>query len=400
MPVLTYTAKDQQGQLKKGTVEALDPKKAAEVLAGSELTPITIKEQKTRFSLREKLGGGVSGKQLVAFTRQLATMVSAGLPLPQSLQTLETQTDSERLREVIADLVRAVEGGSPLSLGMEKHSKVFSPVYVNLVKVGEASGKLDTVLLNLADTVEKSYDFKSKVRTAMVYPTMIMLTMLVVFTFLFVFVVPQLAQIYENFERELPIQTKLVIAISDLLTQRGWLVILLLIMGVVSFVQFKKTELGKYFLARLGLKFPIIGHLRQNVEITEFTRTLGLLVQSGVPILQAMEIATQSMNNLLFREGVLNATKQVERGVSIAVALSNTTTFPPMVTQMIGVGERTGKLDEVLRRLSEFLQKETNASVDNLATALEPIILVVLGAMVGFLVMSIILPIYDLTSSF
>lgn len=400
MPILNYTAKTEEGKTEKGVIDASSAKKAAEVLAGSELTPITITEQKHKLNLLERISGRVSGKQLVGFTRQLATMVSAGLPLASALRTLESQTESETLRSAIEEVVRDVEGGAPLSNSLGKHEKIFSRVYINLVKVGEASGKLDSVLLNLAEAVERSYEFKTKMRSAMIYPMMIMITMLVVFAFLFIFVVPQLAEVYKSFNAELPLQTRFVIALSELITKKGWLFLLMMFGAFVGFRQFKKSKAGAYALAKFSLRIPVLGGLKKNIEITEFTRTLGLLVESGVPILQSMEIATDSMSNIVYKDGVRAATSQVERGVSIAVALSSTTSFPPMLTQMISVGERTGKLDEVLKKLSEFLQKETDAAVENLATALEPLILMILGAMVGFLVMSIVLPIYNLTSGF
>lgn len=400
MPILKYTAKNAQGQTQTGSLEAADAKKAAEFLAGSQLTPISIEEQKPALNLLGKLFSRVSGKQLVAFTRQLATMVSAGLPLAQALHTLEVQTESETLKKAIEEIVRDVEGGSPFSASLAKHPKIFSTVYINLVRVGEASGKLDTVMLNLADAVERSYEFKSKVRSAMVYPVMIMCAMVGVFGFLFVFVVPQLEDIYKSFNAVLPFQTRVVIAISHLMLQRGWLFLLIMASVMISYRQFKKTYQGRVILAKIGLRLPVLGKLRKNIEITEFTRTLGLLVQSGVPILQSLEISCESMTNIIYIEGVRSAAKQVERGVSISAALSNTTSFPPMLTQMVSVGEHTGKLDDVLRRLSEFLQRETDASVAGLATALEPIILIGLGAMVGFIVMAIVMPIYNLTSSF
>ena len=400
MPTLIYTAKDAQGNTKKGTIEALDDARAAKALAELGLTPISIQHKKALTARLRQLTGRVSGKTLAGFTRQLATMVAAGLPLTQALSTLESQSDNDTLRSILQDVVRDVEGGSPLSTSLQKHPKVFSSVYVNLVRVGEASGQLDKVLVNLATAVERSYEFRAKIRTAMIYPVMILVTMTVVFAFLFIFVVPQLAEVYESFDADLPLQTKFVLFLSDLMVHRGWILLILIGAGIYGFRMFQRSDVGKHLLARLALKMPVLGNLRKNIEVTEFTRTLGLLVQSGVPILQSLEIATESMRNVVYKEGARAATKQVERGVSIAVALNNSTAFPPMLTQMISVGEQTGKLDEVLNKLSDFLQKETDQTVENLSTALEPIILIALGAMVGFLVMSIVLPIYNLTSSF
>lgn len=400
MPTFIYTAKDAKGLTQKGSIDASSAKKVAELLAQNLLIPISIDEKKVRKTPFDTFFQRVSGRVLAGFTRQFATMVSAGLPITQALQTLAAQTDNQTLRRVLDQVVADIEGGAPLSVSLSKHPNLFSSVYINLVRVGEASGKLDQVLINLAEAVERSYEFRARVKSAMIYPFMIVIVMIAVFGFLFIFVVPKLKEVYESFNATLPFQTRLVIAISDLMVQRGWLFLLMVGGAYYGIHVFKKTPKGRIFFATLALKLPVLGTLRKNIEVTEFTRTLGLLVQSGVPILQSLEIATESVTNAVYKDGILAATKQVERGVSLSVALSTTTKFPPMLIQMVNVGEQTGKLDDVLSKLSAFLQKETDSLVQNLSTALEPIILVSLGAMVGFLVMSIILPIYNLTSSF
>lgn len=396
MPIFKYTAKDSDGITKEGVLEAESKIKAAEILSSTKLTPITILEDKKRINL--KFLSGVKGSDLVTFTRQLATMVTSGLPLSQAMQTLQLQTSSDKLKEVLRAIRSEIEAGSSLSQALEQHPDVFSPLYVNLVRVGEASGKLDQVLNNLADSVERSYTFRSNLRAAMIYPALVTVTMIGVFIFLVTFVVPQLAQVYESFDADLPLQTRLIIAISDLFVKRWWLVLIVSAVVVFSFLRFRKTESGKRILAKISLKLPVFGNLLKEIEVTEFTRTLGLLVGSGVPILESLEIVSGSMRNLIYQEQVVLSAKQVEKGISVGVALSSVTDFPPMLTQMVSVGEETGKLDEVLTRLADFMQSEVDLKVKNLSAAIEPIILVALGAMVGFLVISIVLPIYQLTS--
>jgi len=402
MPLFRYSAKDKKGATRTGTVEALNKEKAARVLEDHELIPISIVPEAKGFALSKLTKGfqKVSGSELVVFTQQLATMVGAGLPLAQSLQTLEVQSDNPKMRQVLAESRQDVEGGTPLSEAFAKHPELFTHVYTNLIKVGETSGQLDKVLLRLSQNLEKQQEFKSKVKGAMVYPILILVAMVGVFVLLMVYVVPNLAEVYKSFDAELPPTTKLIIAISDLLTKRLWLFIVMIVAFVFVFMRFKNTTRGEYFFARLVFKMPIMGRLQKNIDVTEFTRTFGLLISSGVPIMQALEIVSDSMSNVLYQDSLRNAAKQVEKGVALGVPLANDPNFPPMLTQMVSVGEETGKLDEILFRLADFMEMQTDSSIKGLTTALEPIILVLLGGMVAFLVLSIVMPIYNLTSSF
>src|SRR3989344_6740075 len=286
MPIFNYIAKDIHAKTIGGTLEATDSAKASELLLSNSLTPVSITpvHVKSKFKI-QILFERISQKQLMVFTRQISTMVGAGLPLTQTLKTLELQTENPTLKSIVKTLTIDIESGSPMSAGLEKFPRYFSPIYINLVRAGEASGKLDTVMLKLADQVERSYEFKQKVRTALVYPVLVIITMVIVVTGLLVFVVPQMKTIYESFNAELPYQTKFIIALSDFISHRFWVLGILIAIFIFGYKKFKKTPAGEQFLAKLSLRMPITGKVRQGVDITEFSRTLGLLVASGVPIL-------------------------------------------------------------------------------------------------------------------
>lgn len=402
MPLFRYTAKDKAGKTRTGTIETVSKEKAARTLEEHDLIPIGIVPERgflSLFRLLDKIKR-VSGGELVVFTRQLATMVGSGLPLSSALQTLEVQTENDKVRQILEDSRLEVEGGAPLSVSFAKHPELFSNVYTNLIKVGETSGQLDKVLVRLAENLEKQQDFKNKIKSAMIYPVLILFALTGVFILMMVYVVPKLAEVYTSFDAELPPATRLIIAISELFTKRLWFMALIVAALIFGFKQFKKTEQGKYFLARLTFKMPILGKLKKDIDVTEFTRTFGLLISSGVPIMQSLEIVSDSMSNVLYKDSLKSASRQVERGIALAVPLANDPNFPPMLTQMIAVGEETGKLDEVLFRLADFMEAQTDSAVKGLSTALEPIILVILGVMVAFLVLSIVMPIYNLTSTF
>jgi len=283
---------------------------------------------------------------------------------------------------------------------MAKHPDVFDKVTVALVEAGEASGKLDLLLTQLADNLEKERDFRSKTRGALIYPAVIGIAMVAVFIIMMIFVVPRLTSLYEDIGADLPLPTKILIAISNLLVNGWWA--LLAVLGVGGFIAYKylSTDKGKYRLANFTFKFPIFGKLNKESELARFSRTLGLLIGAGIPITQALEIVANAMSNVLYRDSILAAEKQVEKGVPLSVPIRADPNFDPLISQMIAVGEETGKMDEVLGKVAGFFESQAETSIKNLSTALEPIILVVLGVMVGGLVLSIITPIYNLTTQF
>lgn len=402
MAIFIYKAKDLGGKVYQGTIEAPSQALAARTLTGRGWVPYSIvpREESLGFSHLFQKIKGIRGSEKVVFTRQLATMIGAGLPVTQALDILRKQAGDERMSEIIEETLHNVESGGTLSSSFARYPELFNRVYVNLIKAGEASGSLDKILLRLADNEEKSAEFNSKVRGALVYPGIVMVVMVVVFIVMMTFVVPKLTTMYKDLGTELPLPTQILIGISDIFTQKWWLLIILSISGFFLYRYIASTDSGIRKMAELSFKVPILGNLKKETELTEFTRTLSLLVSAGLPILDSLSIVSEAVENILFRESIEAASKQVERGVNLSVPLRADKNFPPILSQMISVGEETGKLDEVLSKVSQFFENEAEATVKNLTVALEPIIMIVLGVVVGALVISIILPIYKLTAQF
>ncbi len=400
MEKFEYRVKDQEGQTRKGLVEAVNQKQAVAILRekGWLVVSLRIKKQSPL-----KLSGGflkrVSIADKVNFTRQFSTMINAGLPITEALSILETQS-RPAMSLIISEILREVESGASLADALSKHSNVFNQVYVSLIRAGEAAGTLDQILLRLADNLEKQKEFRNRVKGAMVYPAIVIAGMIIVAAIMIIFVIPKMTAIYEEFQAELPVTTKLLLKISKLITSFWWLVLPLfggLVLVIV--LAFRKPEFKKY-LDRVLFKLPIIGNLNKQMVLTEFTRTLGLLVGAGILIVDALNVVRHSFQSSTYEKAVVEAASEVEKGLPLAVALGGTEVFPPILPQMIAVGEETGKLDEVLRKLSVYFEQEADVAIKGLTTALEPLIMIILGIGVGFLIIAIIMPIYNLTSQF
>jgi type IV pilus assembly protein PilC len=396
-----YKAKNKEGKTVKGAIEASDEKQAALVLRGKGLALIFL--QLTRRDVFKmvsaKLIHRIGSGEVATFTRQLSTMITAGLTVADALRILKEQS-SQSLTSVIDDVLREVEGGSTLAAALEKHHEVFNDVYVALVRAGEAAGVLDEVLNRLAENLEKQKEFRSKVKGAMIYPMVIVVGMVIVGTIMMIFVIPKLLGMYEEFQADLPLPTKILISFSDLATQFWWIALIGLGVGIFSLRSFQKTPLGQRKIDQLKLQLPIYGNLQKMMILTEITRTLGLLVSTGISIIDGLNIVARAANNKIFEEELQFAAKQVERGLPLGGTLAEFEEFPPVVPHMISVGEETGKLDEVLTKLSHYFESESGEMVKGLTTAIEPLIMVVLGLGVGFLIIAVILPIYNLTTAF
>ncbi len=402
MSVFAYTVRDATGKSFSGTVEAGSINQAAGILRSRGWIPtsLVIKESPRSLDFWLKLIRGVPDSEKVMFTRQLATMVGAGLPLDQSLELLLRQTKNERMREIIGSAVRDVEGGAALSVSLSKFPRVFDRIYINLLRAGEASGALDKILVRLADNLEQSREFSSSIKAALIYPIVVLIAMASVFVIMVVFVLPKLTSMYKDMGVDLPMPTQILIFISDVMIGYWWLLIILALAGFFGFVYFRSTTFGQYKITEFTFHLPIFGALKKQADLAEFSRTFALLLAAGIPILQALEIVAESMGNVLFKDALSAASKQVERGISLSVPLKANPIFPLILPQMIAVGEETGKLDEVLLKVSTYFESETQHAVKNLSTALEPAIMIALGIMVGLLVFSIITPIYKITSYF
>lgn len=399
MAIFTYIAKSQEGETLTGTIEVPDLDSARKILRERRYIVISLKEKKeSRLALLVTRFRGVPLEQKSLFARQLATMVGAGLPFAAALEVLRNQTTNPRMKEVLIGLYGDVQGGAALSESMRKYPDVFSSTFVALTSAGEASGKLEQTLLSLAETLEKMRDFRAKLIGALIYPILIFLVMGVVFVVMVLLVLPRLSVMYESLDAPMPLPTLIFLGIANIIGRWWWLLGLLLGLGIFAFRQFVSSTYGRYKWDAFVLKIPIFGMLSRETQLADFCRTVGLLLGAGVPITQALEITAAAMGNVHFRDAILNAEKQVERGIPLSKPLGANPNFPPILTQMIGVGEETGKMDQALDKMAEFFASEVERGLHNITVALEPLIIIVLGVLVGVFVISILVPIYNLVS--
>lgn len=403
MSLYKFAARDISGKRFEGEVEAFDEKTLVLTLQKEGLVPTEIKKRESLalpFIKALPKVGGTSANEVVNFTRQLSTMIASGLPLADALVILEKQTKSQEFANVLAAVVADIEGGLSLSQSLSKHSKVFDVIYIKLVEAGETGGVLDKILNKLAETLEKDREFKSKTKGAFIYPAIVVIVMMIVISVMMVFVIPKLTSLYTEINAPLPLPTRVLIFVSDLMRGFWWLLIMLLSAAIYGFRVFSRTEKGSKLISRLVLRLPIWGKIRKTLILAQFTRTFGLLIGAGIPIITALKVVADLLASPTYKEGIDYAITKVERGSSLYQPLATNPAFPPIIAQMIRVGEETGKMDEVLGRLSLYFESDAEHLVRNLTTALEPIILVVLGLGVGILVLSVILPIYNLTAQF
>jgi len=401
MKKYAYKAKNPQGKTVSGLVEAGEEKLAVKILHERGLIPFSLKEVREDSILRivMRFFQRVSLSDVTTFTRQLSTMITAGMTVNEALSILRIQS-SAAFSAIIDDVLKSVEGGLSFSDALAKHPQVFGTIYISLVKAGETGGVLDEVLQRLADNMEKQKEFQGKIKGAMIYPIIIVIGMIGVVTIMMIFVIPKLLSLYQEMQIQLPAPTKILIGVSTFMVQFWWLILSLIIGGAVLFKSFAATPLGREKIDRLILSLPIFGNLQKQIILTEVTRTLGLLVSTGVSIIDALEVVSEGTGNVIYEKELKETAKQVEKGLPIAVSLASYEEFPPVVAQMVSVGEETGKLDDVLKKLSRYFESESEEMVKGLTTAIEPLIMILLGLGVGFLIIAIILPIYNLTSAF
>lgn len=400
MPFFKYIAKNEHAETVKGKVEAKTKDAAAAVLASRNLLVIdVVPANRSSFSLFKNAFSGVKEDDVVNFTRQLSTMVTAGLPLSTSLSILAQQERAE-ISAIISDLLRDIEGGSTFSQALAKKPQVFSRVYIQLVKAGETGGVIDEILARLADTLEKQKEFRGKTRGAMIYPIIIIIAMTAVGFVMMTVVVPKLTAMYNDFGADLPFVTQLLIDISNFFVNYWWAILVIIGGGRFLFKKWRQTKSGDRIFDRFLLRIPVFGVLKEKVIITEFARTLSLLLGAGVSLISALRIVAAAIESINYREELEAVAKKVEKGIPMSQALGASETFPPILYQMTAVGEETGKLDEILLKLSIYFETESEQAVKNLTTALEPMIMIILGLSVGVMVVAIIMPIYSLTNQF
>ncbi|MBI2553029.1 MAG: type II secretion system F family protein [Candidatus Rokubacteria bacterium] len=397
MPVFAYRGRSAAGAV-TGEIEADDRPGAVAQLRAKGVVATSVQERQAKAAATKRIGGKVKDKDLAIYTRQFSTMVDAGLPIAQCLTILSEQSESKTLRTVTSKVAGSVEAGSTLADALRRHPKAFDELYVNLVEVGEAGGILDTVLQRLSVYIEKAAALKRKVKSAMIYPATIVGVAFVVVIFMLTFVIPTFAKMFAGMGADLPLPTLIVIRLSDFATSFWWLIIGSVIGIGVGIRAYYKTEGGRSLIDALVLKLPVFGTLIRKVSVARFTRTLGTLVSSGVPILEGLRITARTAGNRVVERAVLETRASVTAGKTLAEPLKASTVFPPMVVQMISVGEQTGALDAMLNKIADFYDDEVDTAVSALTALLEPMMIVFLGVVIGGLVIAMYLPIFRLVT--
>jgi len=401
MKLYNYKAKNRTNELVTGEVEATNERHAARLIRERGLIVLTIKPVRENIlSIVKKFKDRVKPSDVTTFTRQLSTMINAGLPITESLHILRNQSKGP-MQKVVATILADVEGGESLSSALSKHNKIFSPTFIALIKSGEVGGVMDEVLARLADNMEKQQEFKGKVRGALIYPIIIVIGMCAVALIMMIFVIPRLTTLYEDFNAELPLPTRILIGISTFLIKFWPLILILVFFGVYGFLLYRKSTNGRRKTDQLIFKIPIFGDLQKQIILTNITRTLSMMIGAGVSILDALSITAEVVDNVIISGALKDAAKQVEKGFPIAFSFArHPDAFPYILSQMIAVGEETGKMEEILKKISRVFEVESDEKVKGLTSAIEPLIMILLGLGVGFLVIAVILPIYNLTSNF
>src|SRR5216684_7626518 len=399
MPIWVWEGKTKTGETKRGEVEAPDEASVQQRLRAMALANVKIKKKAMQFSFKLPGIGGISQKDLVIFTRQFATMIDAGLPLVQCLDILGTQLDNLAFREVLMKIKNKVESGSTLADALGDHPKVFDTLYVQLVAAGEIGGILDTILNRLAQYIEKNEKLKSKVKGALLYPSVVLIVAVGVTVVLLLFVTPTFEKMFKDFGGAMPAPTQIVIDLSKWLQHNIIYMIVVLIGVVIGFRAYLNWPKGREQWDAFVIRTPIFGPLIRKVAVARFTRTLGTMISSGVPILDAMEVVAKTAGNSVVEKAIRYTKEKIEEGKTIVQPLAETKVFPPMVVQMIGVGEATGAMDQMLTKIADFYDDEVDAAVNALTSLIEPVMMVFLGGVVGGFLVAMYLPIFSIAGA-
>jgi type IV pilus assembly protein PilC len=399
MADFVWEARARTGELRKGQMEADNEDAVQTRLRAQQLVPTKVKKKGKEFKLQ--FGTGVGQKDIVTFTRLFATMIDAGLPIVQCLDILATQTDNPRFAVVLRDVKSSVEQGATFSESLRRHPKVFDTLFSNLVQAGEIGGILDTILNRLAVYIEKNMKLKRQLRGAMVYPSSVLIVFIGVLGVLLGFVIPSFKEMFKEFgsKTELPGITKMVIFASEFFIHNLLYILAIGIAGGIGVSQYYKTANGKRVIHRLMLKAPIMGPVLRKIAVARFTRTLGTLLSSGVPILDALDIVAKTAGNVVVEEGIMFTRARISEGKNMAEPLLSTGVFPPMVVQMVGVGEQTGALDQMLNKIADFYEEEVDVAVGALTSLIEPVMMVGIGGTVGVVLIAMYMPIFSLAGA-
>ncbi len=392
--IFEYSARTRSGETRAGTIKAKNREEAVNLLRQQGLILTSLREKKVTGLFG--MGGKVKDKELAIFTKQFSVMIDAGLPLVQCLDILASQQENKYFANILENVRNDVEQGSTLADAMRKHPKAFDDLYTNLVAAGETGGILDVIMQRLSIYIEKAYKLKSSFKSAMTYPVTVITIAILIVALILWKVIPAFASMFAGLGAELPLPTRLVIALSHFVVHFGLWIILFFVLVFIGIKKFYKTETGRKLIDSMVLKLPIMGIIFKKIAVARFSRTLATLVSSGVSILEGLMITAKTAGNKIIEDAVLEARLQVEQGKTISEPLKNTNVFPPMVVQMIGVGEQTGALDTMLSKIADFYEEEVDQAVGQLMSLLEPVMIVVLGGLVGGIVVSMYLPIFDL----
>lgn len=396
MPAFVWKGKNRLGELQEGVIVSDTKDAAALTLKRNGIQVVSIRAQ----AAQTRSFGKVKPKALAIFTRQFSVMIDAGLPLVQCLEILGAQQEDKGFQKIINAVRNDVEQGATLQAALSKHPKAFSDLYVNMVGAGEAGGILDVILQRLSLYIEKAVKLTGKVKSAMFYPVTVITIAIIVVVIIMVKVIPTFAQMYEGMGSSLPFPTLICIAISNVLLRYSYLVIGFVAVVVIGLKQYYKSPAGRLQLDALMLKMPVLGDILRKVAVARFCRTLGTLTSSGVPILEGMDITARTAGNQVIQNAILKCKEAVEQGRNISTPLAETKVFPPMVVQMVGVGEATGALDAMLAKVAEFYEEEVDNAVAAMTSLMEPLIIAVLGGIIGFIVVAMYMPIFNLANVF
>jgi type IV pilus assembly protein PilC len=401
MAIFDYKAKDKQGNTVVGAVEAPTENVATDVLKEKELIILSLSERRktTLFQASIPFLNRVKIRDVVIFSRQLAVMISATVPIVQALRILTKQTENVTFKIIISEIADEVDGGAKLSSSLARYPQVFSDFFIHMVRSGETTGKLDETLNYLADQQEKDYDLRSKIRGALTYPIFIIGGMVVLGVVMMIFVIPKLTSIITESGAELPLSTKVLIGTSGFLQKDWWVLLIAMIALVVGFRAYVRTASGRYTIDRYKLRMPIFGPILRRIVLTRFAQSLSTLLQSGIPLTRSLEIVSDVIGNRLYKDLTLKTIKEIEDGNPLSTIFAQSKEVPAILTQMMNVGEQTGRLDQILGKLADFYSTEVTNDVENLVSLIQPLILMVLGVAVGLLVSAILLPIYNISTS-
>ncbi len=396
MNTYQYSAKDKSGKTVSGSLDAPSESEAADILHKKELVIVSLGEVRKK-AVKQKEKGGVKQDDLVIFSRQLATMIDAGIPLVQSLSILGEQIESKALKSVVVSVRQDIEAGISFCDALDRHPKVFSELFINMSKAGEASGMLDEVLDRLATYLEKTAALNRKIKSSLVYPAVVISMAIIITSVLLLKVVPTFKGIFEMLGGKLPLPTQILITASDILRQYFIFVVIALILLGILLKKYIDTKKGRYNFDKLKLRVPVLGQLFRKVALAKFSRTFSTLVKSGVAILNALDIVAKTSGNRIVEEAIANCRIAVRNGEPIAKPLSKSRVFPPMVCRMIGVGEQTGQLEKMLSKIADFYDEQVDAAVSALTSIIEPLVIALLGIIIGGIVIALFMPIFKIT---